>query len=208
MLFRSSDGCPDPDNDKDGLSDVEDHCPMDPGLYSPLEHENGCAEEVADADHDLVPDALDKCPNKAETWNGNKDTDGCPDSGAEPIFWNLSGSMDGRIQSYVVGFSTTSRDLKALRIGLHALAARVRQLPMVVGQVSLATQLPPTAREVRPAAARAHAVAREFSILARQLVTVQQESPFLVPRVNRPTANGLVFFVDVSSTPDKDKVLP
>ena len=32
-----------------------------------------------DNDQDGIPDDKDKCPNKPETYNGNKDEDGCPD---------------------------------------------------------------------------------------------------------------------------------
>lgn len=32
-----------------------------------------------DKDRDGVPDTIDKCPTKAETRNGYRDTDGCPD---------------------------------------------------------------------------------------------------------------------------------
>ena len=34
-----------------------------------------------DSDHDRIPDALDKCPNEPETYNGFEDEDGCPDKG-------------------------------------------------------------------------------------------------------------------------------
>jgi outer membrane protein OmpA-like peptidoglycan-associated protein len=44
----------------------------------------------ADADHDGVADADDKCPNEKETINGIKDDDGCPDQGEGLI--NINGS--------------------------------------------------------------------------------------------------------------------
>ncbi|MCA9668163.1 MAG: OmpA family protein [Myxococcales bacterium] len=34
-----------------------------------------------DRDHDGIPDAVDKCPNEPETFNGLQDDDGCPDRG-------------------------------------------------------------------------------------------------------------------------------
>jgi outer membrane protein OmpA-like peptidoglycan-associated protein/uncharacterized protein YfaP (DUF2135 family) len=34
-----------------------------------------------DNDHDGIPDALDRCPNEPETFNGYQDDDGCPDRG-------------------------------------------------------------------------------------------------------------------------------
>ncbi|MDP2344168.1 MAG: OmpA family protein [Deltaproteobacteria bacterium] len=53
--FEDLDGCPDPDNDKDGILDTVDVCPNDAG---PLET-RGCP----DKDGDLFPDIEDKCPD-------------------------------------------------------------------------------------------------------------------------------------------------
>ena len=71
--FQDEDGCPDPDNDHDRIKDTDDRCPNEAGPAS----ERGCP--IKDADKDGIPDKLDKCPNKAETFNGYKDDDGCPD---------------------------------------------------------------------------------------------------------------------------------
>lgn len=47
------------------------------------EQTRATADENAaiDTDHDRIPDALDKCPNEPETYNGIEDEDGCPDRG-------------------------------------------------------------------------------------------------------------------------------
>ena len=55
--FEDEDGCPDPDNDKDGVLDVDDKCINDPGPKENL----GCPD--TDKDKDTVVDRLDKCPD-------------------------------------------------------------------------------------------------------------------------------------------------
>lgn len=61
---------PAPDRDGDGVADVDDACPDEPGP------DVGCP---ADADGDGVPDESDACPESAEDVDGNEDEDGCPD---------------------------------------------------------------------------------------------------------------------------------
>jgi outer membrane protein OmpA-like peptidoglycan-associated protein len=104
--FQDEDGCPDEDNDKDGILDVADKCPMDAEDKDQFEDEDGCPDPdndgdgvldgddecpiefgvaalkgcpVRDKDGDGIPDDKDKCPDQPETYNGNKDDDGCPD---------------------------------------------------------------------------------------------------------------------------------
>lgn len=72
--FQDDDGCPDFDNDGDGVLDPEDECVDLPG--SPAR--GGCPEP--DRDGDGIPDGVDKCPNQPETFNGFIDGDGCPDN--------------------------------------------------------------------------------------------------------------------------------
>src|SRR5690606_30825979 len=70
---------PDPDNDKDGILDVDDECPMDPEDKDGFEDKDGCPDP--DNDRDGILDVDDKCPNDPETYNGHEDEDGCPDKG-------------------------------------------------------------------------------------------------------------------------------
>lgn len=63
---------PNPDTDGDGVLNADDRCPDQKGSAATA----GCP----DADSDGVADAQDKCPDKAETRNGFKDDDGCPDA--------------------------------------------------------------------------------------------------------------------------------
>ena len=77
--FEDQDGCPDIDNDKDGLLDTIDKCPLQPGPPST----SGCPDE----DGDGFADALDACPDAlGVSWAQNpewklknsKGGDGCP----------------------------------------------------------------------------------------------------------------------------------
>ena len=72
--YKDEDGCPDPDNDGDGVVDIEDQCVDVPGS----KENNGCPEE--DKDKDGIADRVDKCPDKPENYNGFQDDDGCPDN--------------------------------------------------------------------------------------------------------------------------------
>ena len=43
--FEDEDGCPDPDNDKDGIPDVEDKCPNEPETINGKDDEDGCPDK-------------------------------------------------------------------------------------------------------------------------------------------------------------------
>ena len=43
--YKDEDGCPDPDNDRDGIPDVRDRCPDQPENVDGIEDEDGCPEE-------------------------------------------------------------------------------------------------------------------------------------------------------------------
>ena len=42
--FDDDDGCPDPDNDHDGIPDVRDACPLEPETINGLADEDGCPD--------------------------------------------------------------------------------------------------------------------------------------------------------------------
>jgi outer membrane protein OmpA-like peptidoglycan-associated protein len=67
--FEDEDGCPDPDNDKDGIPDSNDKCPTEAGVAE----NDGCPD--VDTDKDGIVDRLDKCPKDA----GIEVNNGCPD---------------------------------------------------------------------------------------------------------------------------------
>ena len=75
--FEDVDGCPDPDNDADGIPDAADTCPLEPEDKDQFQDEDGCPD--LDNDADGILDAVDTCPAVAEIKNGYLDDDGCPD---------------------------------------------------------------------------------------------------------------------------------
>jgi outer membrane protein OmpA-like peptidoglycan-associated protein len=92
--FKDADGCPSPDNDKDGTCDPwvaahgrlaayarvckgVDQCPNQPEDIDGLQDDDGCPDY--DNDKDGIPDSLDQCPDVPEDRDGFADADGCPD---------------------------------------------------------------------------------------------------------------------------------
>jgi hypothetical protein len=92
--FEDNDGCPDPDNDKDGVCDPwvaekgqsakyatqcqgSDRCVNVPEDKDGFEDHDGCPDP--DNDKDGIPDKKDKCPDQAEDMDGFEDADGCPE---------------------------------------------------------------------------------------------------------------------------------
>jgi outer membrane protein OmpA-like peptidoglycan-associated protein len=75
------DGCPDADNDKDGILDLSDRCPSDPESVNGFQDEDGCPDEspIEDTDGDSYRDDIDRCPYDAEDFDEFQDEDGCPD---------------------------------------------------------------------------------------------------------------------------------
>jgi OOP family OmpA-OmpF porin len=63
------------DGDKDGVPDLDDRCPTQPG---PKESQ-GCPVSK-DSDSDGLPDDIDRCPLDPEDRDGFQDEDGCPDA--------------------------------------------------------------------------------------------------------------------------------
>ncbi|MEK7643811.1 MAG: OmpA family protein [Patescibacteria group bacterium] len=85
--FWDEDGCPDYDNDQDGLLDQEDKCPNTREDADGFEDEDGCPEP--DNDDDGWLDREDLCPSDPETHNGFEDEDGCPDATGTEILGNM-----------------------------------------------------------------------------------------------------------------------
>ena len=75
--YADGDGCPDLDNDGDGVPDSSDGAPMDPEDRDGYADDDGVPD--LDNDEDGIADANDRCPLEAETVNGFEDDDGCPD---------------------------------------------------------------------------------------------------------------------------------
>ncbi len=91
--FRDHDGCPDLDNDGDGVCDSwvefpelyncigKDRCPNKREDRDGFEDEDGCPDP--DNDKDGIPDVDDECRDKPESKNNYLDHDGCPEPDAD-----------------------------------------------------------------------------------------------------------------------------
>ena len=90
--FEDDDGCPDPDNDGDGVLDAAEYvdgqwvnndqkdgvdCRNQPEDFDGFEDEDGCPDP--DNDNDGILDVDDQCPNDPEDIDNFEDDDGCPD---------------------------------------------------------------------------------------------------------------------------------
>jgi len=91
--FEDDDGCPDKDNDGDGVLDAATYgadgwvnndtkdgvdCRNDPEDKDGFQDEDGCPDP--DNDEDGILDEPDKCPNDPEDIDNWEDEDGCPDA--------------------------------------------------------------------------------------------------------------------------------
>jgi OOP family OmpA-OmpF porin len=72
--YLDDDGCPEVDNDLDGVLDTADKCPNDPEDPDGFEDADGCPDP--DNDKDNVADLDDQCPNEPGPADG--DRPGCP----------------------------------------------------------------------------------------------------------------------------------
>jgi outer membrane protein OmpA-like peptidoglycan-associated protein len=75
--YQDDDGCPDLDNDGDGVIDAQDGCPGEPEDRDGYQDDDGCPER--DNDGDGVSDVTDRCPSDPEDMDQFEDDDGCPD---------------------------------------------------------------------------------------------------------------------------------
>ncbi len=94
---------------------------------SQRERERGGRGESADRDGDGIMDATDRCPDQSETFNGERDDDGCPDQG------NLVAMEAAQIRIlHSVSFSANSVDLSPRTVTiLEAVAAVLRGQPAI-----------------------------------------------------------------------------
>jgi outer membrane protein OmpA-like peptidoglycan-associated protein len=79
--YLDQDGCPDPDNDFDGVADIkepENKYRSMPEDFDGFKDNDGVPD--FDNDRDYVPDSADLCPFLAEDMDGFEDLDGCPDT--------------------------------------------------------------------------------------------------------------------------------
>ncbi|NCG22207.1 MAG: OmpA family protein, partial [Rhodobacterales bacterium] len=76
--YDDKDGCPDPDNDDDGVPDIDDQCKEAEDIDG-WQDEDGCPDP--DNDDDGVLDNDDTCPTDA----GTAETNGCPDADGDGV---------------------------------------------------------------------------------------------------------------------------
>jgi OOP family OmpA-OmpF porin len=110
--FEDDNGCPDNDNDGDGLADAQDQCPMEPEDKDGFEDDNGCPDN--DNDGDGIADATDNCPMEPETKNGFEDENGCPDTLPEKLkkFTGTIAGINFQVNSATL-LATSNRTLDA-----------------------------------------------------------------------------------------------
>ena len=78
--WQDEDGCPDVDNDEDGILDVDDvDCPNDAEDMDEFNDEDGCPD--LDNDEDGIPDEEDDCPMVTGVESGK----GCPDEDGDGV---------------------------------------------------------------------------------------------------------------------------
>ena len=60
ISWEDEDGCPDPDNDRDRILDVDDACPNEPETYNGTDDEDGCPDRGRVVVTDTKMEILDK----------------------------------------------------------------------------------------------------------------------------------------------------
>jgi outer membrane protein OmpA-like peptidoglycan-associated protein len=115
-------GCPDGDDDKDGVLNSQDKCrDQGPGLW-PDPTAPGCP--LPDRDKDTVPDLYDSCPDKAGAPDSDPKKNGCP---------GLVSVDQGQIKILKPVFFATDKDviLKRSFPVLRAVAAALNATPTI-----------------------------------------------------------------------------
>jgi outer membrane protein OmpA-like peptidoglycan-associated protein len=80
---KAKNGCPLPkDADRDGILDVEDACPNEPGVRTADPKTNGCPPPK-DTDQDTIVDDVDACPEMKGKPNPDPKKHGCPEARVE-----------------------------------------------------------------------------------------------------------------------------
>ncbi|MCX7808367.1 MAG: hypothetical protein N2515_07145, partial [Deltaproteobacteria bacterium] len=77
--FEDQNGCPEPDNDRDLVPDIDDRCPNEASEEGRDLDDDGCTDPLVDSDGDALEDRDDNCPQQPEDPDQFQDQDGCPD---------------------------------------------------------------------------------------------------------------------------------
>jgi len=75
--FEDEDGCPEYDNDDDGVLDADDQCEGEPEDEDGFDDDDGCIDP--DNDGDGILDVDDRCPMKMGIQSDDPEQRGCPD---------------------------------------------------------------------------------------------------------------------------------
>jgi OOP family OmpA-OmpF porin len=170
--FKDDDGCPELDNDDDGVLDGADRCP-EPEDRDGFKDDDGCPE--LDNDEDGVADGADRCATEQETRNGYLDDDGCADEVPEKLR-NLTSAPQA------VAFKPNAAELApgAAKL-LDAVAAVLAEVKEVTIEIGVHTDDPPLAKGSKLADNQALSQARAEAVKA-YLVGKGIEDARLVPK--------------------------
>ncbi len=170
--FADDDGCPELDNDGDGVADAADRCP-EPEDRDGFADDDGCPE--LDNDADGVADAADRCATEQENRNGYLDDDGCADVVPEQL-----ATLTGAPQA--VAFKPNAAELApgAAKL-LDAAAAVLAEVKEVTIEIGVHTDDQPPAKGSPLPDNLALSQARAEAVKA-YLVGKGIEEPRLVPR--------------------------
>ena len=89
--FEDDDGCPDLDDDRDGVRDEEDACPRVAGARAPIRSLNGCPSPDQTATRSTTPPIAARTPRELRR---RDDHDGCPESRPAPAARELRSVED------------------------------------------------------------------------------------------------------------------
>ena len=164
-------GCPDPDGDGDGVVDRHDRCRTLHG------HPDFAGCPPPDRDEDGVIDTEDRCVTRAETWNGKRDGDGCPDRGDALITVSRGAIAFAARRLFRRSGKLTSRGRGAVAVAAKALAAaRARSIQVTVSGDG--------DKAGKQAAAVAEALGR---LLAGLPITIEEVAPAAGQPPDKPT---------------------
>src|SRR5690606_22302631 len=123
--YLDTDGCPEPDNDLDGIPDESDRCPLEAEDYDGFEDEDGCPEP--DNDRDGIIDVNDRCPNEP----GRAENEGCP-----RYYGDVEVTTSHIRIKQTVHFQTNKAAIKPESFGLlDTVAAVLRDYPNITVEV-------------------------------------------------------------------------
>jgi len=127
---KPDDGCPTDDEDKDGVANAQDQCPLLAEDNLPPKPGDGCP--APDADKDGIADINDKCPQQAETQNGYRDDDGCPDQAPGEVAYDSTSGTIVVPETRKIDFELDSAELTpAAKATVAEIGKILKQYPQI-----------------------------------------------------------------------------